>query len=135
MTQQALGRFALAVRNVLRHRARTLATLAAISVGVAGLILAGGFVQDIYIQLGEAMIHSQTGHVQVFKQGYREGKNRAPEQYYIADPEKLTGQIAALPGVERTMARLGFAGRSGASLHHQSVGSGDAEPGDFARFL
>ena len=45
-----------ALRNIFRHRARSAATLAAISIGVASLILAGGFVKDIFIQLGEAII-------------------------------------------------------------------------------
>ena len=49
-------RLAFALRNVFRQRARSAATLAAISLGVAGLILAGGFVQDIFVQLGEAVV-------------------------------------------------------------------------------
>ena len=38
------GQLSLAMRNLLRHRARTAATLAAISIGVASLILVGGFI-------------------------------------------------------------------------------------------
>ena len=53
------------LRNIFRQRLRSAATLAAITLGVAGLILAGGFVQDIFVQLGEALIHSQTGHLQI----------------------------------------------------------------------
>ena len=41
----------LALRNIFRQKTRSAATLIAITVGVAGLILAGGFVQDIFIQL------------------------------------------------------------------------------------
>ena len=44
----------LALRNVFRHRLRTAMTLAAIVFGVTGLILSGGFVHDIYHQLGES---------------------------------------------------------------------------------
>ena len=75
--------FAFALRNVFRHRARSAGTLAAIAIGVAGLILAGGFVKDIFVQLGEAIIHSQTGHIQITAQGYRDGKNREPEKYLL----------------------------------------------------
>ncbi len=101
----------LALRNVLRQRARSAATLAAIAIGVAGLILAGGFVQDIYIQLGEAIIHSQYGHIQVTRQGYSEGKNRAPESFLIAKPEVIQKTIQnSGPGVQQTMARLAFSG-------------------------
>ena len=103
--------FSLALRNILRQRTRSAATLAAITIGVAGLILAGGFVQDIFIQFGEAIIHSQTGHIQVTRQGYGEGRNRAPEDYLIESPSQLTADIQeAAPQVHLAMARLGFRG-------------------------
>ncbi len=101
---------AFALRNVFRQRVRSAATLAAISLGVAGLILASGFVQDIFIQLGEAIIHSQSGHLQVARQGYREGRTRAPESYLIERPDELKAKLAAEPGVQRVLARLGFSG-------------------------
>ncbi|MBI2278431.1 MAG: ABC transporter permease [Dechloromonas sp.] len=107
----ATNLFSLALRNIFRQRARSAATLAAIAIGVAGLILAGGFVQDIFIQLGEAIIHSQTGHIQITRQGYREGKSRAPEQYLIENSEQLKSSIQkSAPGITLSMARLGFSG-------------------------
>lgn len=103
--------FSLAIRNIFRQRARSIATLTAIAIGVAGLILAGGFVQDIFIQLGEAIIHSQTGHIQVSRQGYADGKNRAPEKYLIENPEALKARVGkTLPSIDSAMARLGFRG-------------------------
>lgn len=103
--------FFLALRNVIRQRARSIATLIAIAIGVAGLILAGGFVQDIFIQLGEAIIHSQTGHIQLTRQGYSDGKNRAPEKYLIENPDTLKAEIQKLvPQTKLVMARLGFSG-------------------------
>lgn len=107
----ATNLFSLALRNIFRQRARSAATLAAIAIGVAGLILAGGFVQDIFIQLGEAIIHSQTGHIQITRQNYREGKNRAPEQYLIENSEQLKAGIKkSAPSTTLSMARLGFSG-------------------------
>lgn len=100
----------LALRNILRQKARSAATLIAIAVGVAGLILAGGFVQDIFIQLGEAIIHAQTGHIQITKQGYREGKTRAPEAYLIEQPDSLKVGAGGTAGVEKVFARLNFTG-------------------------
>ena len=99
-----------ALRNVFRQRARTAATLIAIAVGVAGLILAGGFVQDIFIQLGEAIIQAQTGHIQITKQGYRENRTRAPEAYLIEEPEPIKAGAGKTAGVERIFARLNFSG-------------------------
>ena len=100
----------LALRNIFRQRTRTTATLVAIAIGVAALILAGGFVQDIFTKLGEAIIHAQTGHLQITLKGYRDGKARAPEAYLIDLPDRLKADVGAVPGVEKTFARLNFSG-------------------------
>ncbi len=100
----------LALRNIFRHRARSAATLAAIAIGVASLILAGGFIQDIYIQLGEAIIHSQTGHIQVTQQGYSKGKRRAPEKYLIENLGELENQLKINPAIKQVSTRLSFSG-------------------------
>jgi len=100
--------FALALRNVFRHKGRTAVTLAAIIFGVSGLIVSGGFVHDIFLQLGEAVIHSQSGHLQVSRAGYQAEGTRKPNLYMIDDPERLKARIAALPGVADTMARVSF---------------------------
>lgn len=110
MKNTLLLRVLLAVRNVFRQRVRTAATLAAISIGVAGLILSAGFVEDIFVQLGEAIIHSQSGHLQVTKAGYREGRYRAPENYLIPDPASIKARLLLEPGVANVMARISFAG-------------------------
>ncbi|MHB1231451.1 MAG: ABC transporter permease [Burkholderiales bacterium] len=100
----------LALRNVLRHKARTGMTLLAIIAGVVGLILSGGFVHDIFTQLGEALIHSQSGHVQLSRAGYFEHGARSPEKYLITEPEPIRKEIAAMAGVDDVMGRIYFAG-------------------------
>lgn len=100
----------LALRNVFRHKARNGMTLLAIIAGVVGLILSGGFVHDIYKQLGETLIHSQSGHLQLSRTGYFERGARSPEKFLISAPELLQRQIAAVPEVQDVMGRLYFAG-------------------------
>lgn len=85
-------------------------TLGAIIFGVCGLILSGGFVQDIFIQLGEAIIHSQTGHVQVFRVGFSKQGARQPHRFLIDDPQAVAKRIEALPEVKEVAARLNFSG-------------------------
>jgi putative ABC transport system permease protein len=75
----------LAFRNILRHYFRTTMTLAAIAFGVIGLILSGGFSHDVYEQLGEALIHSQSGHIQISKAGFHAKGTRNPERYLLDD--------------------------------------------------
>jgi putative ABC transport system permease protein len=100
----------LALRNVFRHGTRTAITLVAVAFGVAGLIVSGGFVHDIFLQLGEAVIHSNSGHLQVSRAGFQEQGARSPSRYLIQDAAGLGSRVAALPGVADTMARVSFAG-------------------------
>jgi len=99
----------LALRNVLRHKARTGMTLLAIIAGVVGLILSGGFVHDIFTQLGEVLIHSQSGHIQVAREGYFEKGARSPEKFLMDDTAALRSGIAQ-PAVTDVMGRMYFAG-------------------------
>lgn len=98
----------LAVRNLFRQRGRTLTALAAVAVGVVSLMLSGGFIVDLYRQLGESLIRSQSGHLQVARAEYLAAGSRAPEKHRIASPQQLKSQIAAVEGVETVMARLNF---------------------------
>lgn len=100
----------LALRNIFRHRFRTAMTLAGIVMGVTGLVLSGGFVQDIYAQLAEALIHSQFGHIQVAHAGYFTVGSRSPEKYAIANPNELRDKISALPEVIEVLERSNFSG-------------------------
>src|SRR6185369_14773607 len=93
-TGARLQELRLALRNLTRQRMRTGVTLAAIACGVAALILTGGFVRDIFIQLGEALIHSQSGHLQIAARGYFAGGTRTPERFLIPDPVPLRERIA-----------------------------------------
>ncbi len=102
--------FKLAYRNILRHRSRSATTLAAVAFGVIVLILSQGFVEDIFVQLAEAIIHSQTGHLQLAKQGYFVYGAHSPDKYRIADPATDKGRIASLQDVEDVTARLNFSG-------------------------
>jgi putative ABC transport system permease protein len=100
----------LALRNLTRHRGRTLLTLGAIAFGVAGLILAGGFVEDVYAQLGEATIHSQLGHLQIYRKGYYAEGSRKPHEYVLPQAGAIVREALAIPAVEDVTLRLNFSG-------------------------
>lgn len=102
--------FKLALRNIIRQKIHTAMTLASIMFGVIGVILSGGWVNDVYTQLGEVLIHSQSGHMQVYKKGYYELGSRKPEEYLITASDSIKSQISDLAGVDNAMARLNFSG-------------------------
>ncbi|MCC6531312.1 MAG: ABC transporter permease [Burkholderiales bacterium] len=100
----------LALRNVSRQKLRTAMTVGAIAAGVVSLVLAGGFVADIFVQLREFTIHSQLGHMQVYKEGYYQYGTQAPAKYVIDDPEPVKAALLKNPQVNDVMARLNFSG-------------------------
>ena len=100
----------IAFHNNFRHTARTLLTLAVIAFSVVGLILTGGFVEDVFIQLREATIHSQLGHLQVYRSGYTDRGRRDPYQYMIDESGKIHDKIITHPHVSDVLLRVKFSG-------------------------
>lgn len=98
----------LAWRNLLRNRARTLMTMLAIVTGVSSLMLASGFIEDLFQQLGEALIRSQSGHVQVGKAGFVTYGSRSPEKYLIDEVEDRRASIVRIREVEQVAGRIRF---------------------------
>jgi putative ABC transport system permease protein len=98
------------LRNLFRQKGRTGMTLASIVCGVIGLIVSGGFVEDVFIQLRESTIHSRFGHLQVYRAGFYANGVREPYDYLISAPEDVQASIATLPGVVDSMRRLNFFG-------------------------
>ncbi len=125
--------FKLAFRNIFRQRMRTALTLAAIGFGVAGLILSGGFVEDIFVQLREATIHSRLGHLQVARAGYETFGRRSPFQYAIADPDRLIKELRGRGHVLEVLPRLAFAGLLGNGRANFSVIGEGVDPDKEAR--
>lgn len=110
MTSLVSGRFALALRNVFRHRSRTVATLLAIGLGVTSMILAGGFVRDVLFQLGEATIHSQTGHIQLAHPAYWTSRSLTSQEHMIENSPAIKKVLATEVGVEQVVSRINFVG-------------------------
>lgn len=123
----------LALRNIIRKKTHTAMTLAAIVCGVVALILAGGWVNNIFVQLGEALIHSQSGHLQVYRQGFYAAGSRSPEKYLIENPAELKNHMASFSEVDIAMARLNFSGLLNNGRSDLPIIGEGVEPGMEAR--
>jgi putative ABC transport system permease protein len=77
---------------------------------VIGLILTGGFIRDTFLQLGEAIVRSQNGHLQIARTGFFTYGSRSPERFLIEDPGRVAAQVRLQPEVTQAMARLHFSG-------------------------
>ena len=115
----------LALRNITRHKVRTAMTLFAVAAGVASLIISGGFIQDLFLQLREFTIHSQTGHIQIYKQGYYQFGTQAPNKYIISQPKAIVDKLARHEEVDDVMSRLRFSGLiNNGKADHAIIGEG-----------
>lgn len=108
-------------------------TLFAVALGVAVLILIGGFVQDIFIQLRDATIHSRIGFLQVYRTGYYEHGRRDPDAYWIEHPDQLIEKLTNVPHVVDIMKRVGFAALLNNGRADQPIVGEGVEPGKEAQ--
>lgn len=100
----------LAVRNLIRHRRRSISALLAIGLGVTTLVIASGFIQWIFWAMREATIQSQLGHIQVVKQGYFEQGQGDPFHYLLPETSPQLDVIRHSPHVSAVTPRLFFGG-------------------------
>jgi len=82
----------LALRNVLRNRRRSIATVMAIGLSCAGLVLFGGYVAWAHLA-SETHAISMSGHLQLFKQGYLLKGAGNPAAYAIDNFDAIQRQL------------------------------------------
>jgi len=93
----------LAVRGLARNRRRSLITVAAVAIGLAGLVFLRGYIGGINTQMIANITSYLTGHVQVHQKGYHD--DPTPDLAFEG-PEGMAARIAALPGVTAVAPRL-----------------------------
>lgn len=120
--------FRIALKNVFRNRRRTLLTLGVLVVGGAGLIVLCGYFDNLMKNLGEKIIHGQTGHLQVnLKDYYRKGVTD-PLAYLMSDSDGDLRRIPALPHVRFAVPRLSFSGMINTEKTSQAVSISGSDP-------
>ena len=125
--------FRLAFRNIFRNGLRTALTLAAIVTGVIAIIISGGFIEDVFVQLRETTIHSRIGHAQIFRRGYIEYGRRDPARYMITQPKVVVDLVKPIPHVQAVMARMNFSGLANNSRADLPIIGEGIEPDKEAR--
>jgi putative ABC transport system permease protein len=101
---------ALAFRNLFRHRVRSVIALSAIVFGVAALLISGGFIEWIFVNLREATIQSRLGHIQVTRPGYFTEGAADPFAFLLEAKAGEAARLAASPHVRVVTPRLTFGG-------------------------
>jgi ABC-type lipoprotein release transport system permease subunit len=115
----------MAWRNVWRSRRRTLITLAAGSLGLMFSQAYLNWANGIYAQMIDEGVRSASGHVSLYRQGYRASREAALSFPLDGLPERL----AAIPGVETALPRLYLPGLAQAARGSRGVTLVGVDPG------
>ncbi|WP_374584102.1 ABC transporter permease [Pseudoduganella sp.] len=100
---------ALACRNAMRNRRRSLVTLAIAATGTAAALLGGGFALHTYESLAQASARD-TGHLVLAAPGQFDGIDNMPLEHGLSGRAALTRELLAQPQVTRVLPRLQFSG-------------------------
>ena len=97
----------LALRNVVRHGRRSAIAISAIAFGTAALLLAGGFIEWIFVNFREYSIHSHLGHIQIVR---KETTSVDRQASLLPLDSAALRSIENRPGVELVAPRISFSG-------------------------
>ena len=103
----------LALRNVLRNRRRSLATIAAVAAGLAAVNLFGGYIANVYAGLQvQAVAGERLGHLTVYKKGMLTLGKLKPKKYMFdgAETARVEQALQELPFVKLVSPRLSISG-------------------------
>jgi putative ABC transport system permease protein len=105
-----LADFRIAYRNLLRNRRRTAVALLTVAGGCITYLLAGGFIDWIFVQMREATIHSQLGHLQIVRPGYFDKGIADPYAYLLPEDRDLQKTLTQTIKPIVITPRLSFSG-------------------------
>lgn len=103
----------LALRNIARHKKRSIVTIMTIALGFTALGVIGGIVNNIFSRLKEqAIIGEKLGHLTLAKKGYFEYGKMNPEEYVWGEEDlnKILSIINKNPEVTISTPRLSLFG-------------------------
>ncbi len=86
------GMLLLALRNLLRNRRRSLATLAALAIGSASILMFGGYSANIRYSMETAYVRTG-GHLQIQHRDFNLYGSGDPTAYGIRDAERIVEAI------------------------------------------
>lgn len=101
----------LAWRNVFRHTRRTIITAAAISVGLAAMILMNTMMNGMDKMAYQNIVQYETSHMEVFAKGYYREEGMFPLDTIIENPAALISKITTVKGVKSVAPRIKFQAR------------------------
>jgi len=102
--------FKIGYKNVIRHKRRTLLTIFMIICVVTITLVLEGFIEASRKGWLLSIIHTQTGHIQIVKKGYREKSMTQTLDLLIENPKAIEKIIKNNKSIRAFTERLSFGG-------------------------
>ncbi len=99
----------LAIKNVLRNRRRALVTILITAVGVAAILIGGGFANFTYVSLKEMAARS-SGHLIVAHKNYFDKEESVPMEFGLNDSNSLTKKLKSDEDIRYVIPKVEFTG-------------------------
>ncbi|MCL2830741.1 MAG: FtsX-like permease family protein [Betaproteobacteria bacterium] len=104
-----MSALALAARNVLRNRRRSITTILVAAIGCAALLISGGFALYTYEMLADNAAR-ESGHITVADKRFFEDEEETPAQFGIDYPENWIAALEHDDRIKYVLPRLSFSG-------------------------
>lgn len=120
----------LALRNLLRNRRRSIATLLAMTFGLSAILVFGGYSRNVILALQTAKVQYY-GHLQIQHRGYFQYGSGNPAAYGIAGYERIVELVRRDPVLQPMLTVVtpklqagGIAGNYGAGVSRNVIATG-----------
>lgn len=98
----------LAIKNLIRHKVRTLITAGIIAIAIFFYILLDGLILGMTNMSYDSVIDYQSGHIQIADNIYWEDMDKLPLRNLIAESDSIIEIIKAAPGYEAYSEEVDF---------------------------
>ncbi len=106
----------MAYRNIFRNKRRSFFTLMSIIIGIAGLVIFQGFIQNQMVQFRQSVVQGGLGHIQVASRSeyFLKGEYN-PFDYILPHALDLDHSLSKIEHVKAVTPMLGFTGLAASS--------------------
>ncbi len=112
--------FRMALRNIFRHKRRTVLTTLTIAFGVMVFLWADGIYRGMHRQMAENVIRYLDGAIILMQRNYAEEEKSLPLRYFFEDENHIKEELSQFKAIEGGTGRIPFLGEilvSGRNLH------------------
>ncbi|URA09889.1 ABC transporter permease [Thermospira aquatica] len=110
----------MALRNIFRHKRRTVITTLTIAVGVMVFLWADGIYRGMHRQMAENVIYYLHGSIMLMQRAYAEEEKSLPLRYFFEDESVLETELLQFQEITGGTGRIPFVGEilaQGRNLH------------------